>query len=248
LKTCKTNYNGIPSSRERNHNLWLPRDAPNRKSLKVSPNLTTSPTPLDGKTTICANLGVVFAQGGKKAVIVDGDLRRPMESKRFGLQNASGLSELFLHPLDSLNGSVQATGVPGLKVLTSGALPPNPAELMASRKMLEILEQLTVENDMVLVDTPPVLSVTDAAALAPGMDGVILVAKPGVTKLAAFKQTLEQLQGVGAKILGVVLNDVEPGSRKYGYYYHRYYSKYSYYYTADGTKKKKSRTDAVHPQ
>jgi Mrp family chromosome partitioning ATPase len=83
-------------------------------------------------------------------------------------------------------------------------------------------------------------AVIDAAALAPGMDGVVLVAKPGVTRLAAFKQSLEQLQGVGAKILGVVLNEVEPNSRKYGYYYHRYYSKYSYYYSVDGTKKKKS--------
>jgi Mrp family chromosome partitioning ATPase len=110
---------------------------------------------------------------------------------------------------------------------------------MASRKMIEILEKLSAENDLVLVDTPPVLSVTDAAALAPGMDGVILVAKPGATKLAAFRQTLEQLQGVGARVLGVVLNEVEPNSRKYGYYYHRYYSKYSYYYSADGTKKRK---------
>ena len=92
------------------------------------------------------------------------------------------------------------------------------------------------------------LSVTDAAALAPGMDGVILVAKPGVTSLAAFKQTLEQLQGVGAKILGVVLNDVEPKSSKYGYYYHRYYSKHSYYYSEDGKKKKKVSKELVKPK
>lgn len=202
--------------------------------------MVTSPTPMDGKTTVCANLGVAFAQGGKKVVIVDGDLRRPMESSRFGLENTGGLSELFLVPLDSLNGYAQVTGVPGLKLVTSGELPPNPAELMASRKMIEILQLLNAENDLVLVDTPPVLSVTDAAALAPGMDGVIIVAKPGVTKLAAFKQTLEQLYGVGAKILGVVLNDVEPKSRKYGNYYHRYYNKNSDYYGSDGTKKKKS--------
>ncbi len=172
--------------------------------------MVTSPTPLDGKTTVCANLGVVFAQGGKKTVVVDGDLRRPMAYKRFGLVNTSGLSELFLQPQVSVDGSIQATEIPGLKVLTSGALPPNPAELMASKKMLDILEQINLDNDLVLVDTPPVLSVTDAAALAPSMDGVILVAKPGVTKMTAFKQTLEQLHGVRAKILGVVLNEVEP--------------------------------------
>jgi non-specific protein-tyrosine kinase len=202
--------------------------------------IVTSATPTDGKTTVCANLGVVFAQGGKKAVVVDGDMRRPMVSKRFGLPERSGLSELFLTPLESLDGSVQATGVAGLNVVASGALPPNPAELMASKKMIEIMERLSVENDLVLVDTPPVLTVTDAAALAPGMDGVILVAKPGVTKMAAFKQALELLQGVGANVLGVVLNEVEPKSRRYGYYYHSYYSKDSYYYSADGTKKKKA--------
>jgi len=207
--------------------------------------MVTSPTPMDGKTTVCANLGVVFAQGGKKAVVVDGDMRWPTESNRFGLENTCGLSELFLSPLDSLNGSVQDTTIPNLKVVTSGVLPPNPAELMASKRMLKILARLNVENDLVLVDTPPVLSVTDAAALAPGLDGVILVAKPGVTRLAAFRQTVEQLQGVGAKILGVVLNSVEPNNRKYGYYYHRYYNKYSYYYSAEGTKKKKSQKKSV---
>ena len=140
--------------------------------------------------------------------------------------------------LEDLPQIIQSTDVLGLKVVTSGVLSPNPAELLCSNKMLQGIDRLAEEFNLAIIVTPPVLSVTDAAALAPGMDGVILVAKPGVTKLAAFKQTLEQLQGVGAKILGVVLNDVEPKSSKYGYYYHRYYSKVSYYYSADGTKKK----------
>jgi capsular exopolysaccharide synthesis family protein len=203
--------------------------------------MITSATPQDGKTTVTSNLGVVFAQGGKKAVVIDGDMRRPQEDNRFGLENKSGLSELFVTSVDKMNGSAQKTGVEGLMVITSGKIPPNPAELMASKKMLQIIERLNTEYDLVLVDTPPVLSVTDAAALAPGVDGVILVAKPGVTKLSAFKQTLEQLQAVGARILGVVLNEVEPKSRKYGYYYHRYYNKYSYYYTPDGQKIKKEK-------
>jgi Mrp family chromosome partitioning ATPase len=92
-----------------------------------------------------------------------------------------------------------------------------------------------------LVDTPPLLTVTDAAALATGMDGVILVVKPGVTKLTAIQQGLEQLRAVGARVLGVVLNEVNPGSRKYGYYYNRYYSNYSHYYKRDDSKPKRKK-------
>ena len=96
--------------------------------------------------------------------------------------------------------------------------------------MADFLNLLDDEYDIVLIDTPPVLSVTDAAALAPGMDGVLLVVRPGKTKLRDFQQTIEQLQAVGAHILGVVLNELRSSSRKYGYYYARYYSKYSHYY------------------
>jgi capsular exopolysaccharide synthesis family protein len=176
-------------------------------------------------------------------MLIDADMRRPQQHKRFTLPNRIGLSDAMVRPLDDLPQIIQSTDVPGLKVITSGALPPNPAELLGSNKMQQVIDRLAEEFDLVIVDTPPVMTVTDAATLAPGMDGVILVAKPGVTKLAAFKQTLKQLEGVGAKILGVVLNDVEPNSRKYGYYYHRYYSKDSYYYSADGTKKKKSHNE-----
>ena len=207
--------------------------------------LITSPTPQDGKTTVAANLAVVIAQGEKQVMVVDADLRRPQMHLRFGLPNRSGLSDLLVRPLDELDAAVQSTGVPGLKVVTSGPLPPNPAELLGSNKMAELLERLAGENDLVLVDTPPILSVTDAAALAPGVDGVILVAKPGATKVAALQQAVEQLQAVGARILGVVLNEVEPGSRRYGYYYRRYYSKYSYYYSASGEKVKKVKKDQV---
>jgi non-specific protein-tyrosine kinase len=212
-------------------------DAPLRRII------VTSPTPQDGKTTISVNLGIVFAQSEKKVVLIDADLRRPQQHKRFGLPNQIGLSDAMVRQLDDLPQIIQSTGVPGLMVITSGALPPNPAELLGSNKMLQVIDRLVEEFDLAIIDTPPVLTVTDAVALAPAMDGVILVAKPGVTRLAAFKQTLVQLQGVGARILGVVLNEVEPNSRKYGYYYHRYYSQYSYYYSADGTKKKKSHNE-----
>lgn len=206
--------------------------------------LVTSATPQDGKTTISGNLAIAFAQSDMQVVLIDADLRRPQQHHRFGLSNKVGLSDLMMRPLEDIPEVIQPTTVPGLKIIACGSIPPNPAELLGSKKMIQILDYLGEENDLVIVDTPPVMSVTDAAAIASGMDGVILVAKPGSTKLAAFQQSVEQLQAVGAHILGVALNEIEPRSRRYGYYYHRYYSKDSYYYTTDGVKKKKKMVKA----
>jgi capsular exopolysaccharide synthesis family protein len=206
-------------------------DAPLRRIL------ITSSTPQEGKTTISSNLAVVLAQAEKPVVLIDADLRRPQIHSKFGLPNRLGLTSLFLHSTESMNGLVQKIEGTRLGVVTSGGLPPNPAELLTSQKMTGILNQLNQDFELIVIDSPPVLTVTDAVALSPGMDGVILIAKPGVTKNSALKQTIEQLQAVGAHVLGVVLNEVNPGSRKYGYYYHRYYSKYSHYYEKDGEKK-----------
>ena len=209
--------------------------------------LVTSATPQDGKTTIASSLAVVFSQNDKNVVLVDADLRRPQVHHRFGLQNRRGLSDLFIRPLDSLSGVVNAVTLPKLAVITSGGLPPNPSELLTSKTMGQILDRLNTAFDLIVIDTPPLLTVTDAAALAPAMDGVVLVAKPGTTKMGAFRQALEQLQAVGARVLGVVLNDVNPKSRRYGYYYNRYYSKYSHYYDADShtyVKKKHDKASA----
>lgn len=204
--------------------------------------LVTSATPQDGKTTVSANLAVVLAQGEKKTVLLDADLRRPRVHKMFGVLNRLGLMNLFIRSSDAVLEVIHPMNVPGLSVITSGSLPPNPAELIASHKMTQILDWLTDTFDVVVIDTPPVLAVTDAVALSHSVDGVILVAKPGVTKLSAFRQTVERLQAVGAFLLGVVLNEVEPRSRKYGYYYDRYYSKYSHYYDQDGNKKNGSKS------
>ena len=213
--------------------------------------IVTSATPQEGKTTVAANLAVVLAQGEKKVILVDADLRRPQIHHKFGLTNVVGLSELFLmmRPLVSLpRGAIQPSDVPGLEVITSGKLPPNPAELLTSHKMTQFLDLLNQEYDLIVVDTPPVLTVTDAAALASRMDGVILVAKPGVTKLSAFKQAVEQLRAVGARILGVVVNEVNPTSRKYGYYYNRYDSNYSHYYEPSTRRRKTIRKAAPTSQ
>ena len=198
--------------------------------------LVTSPTPEDGKSTIATNLAVILAQGGRKTVILDADLRKPMIHKFMKLPNRKGVSDLFVVPQLGLDGNLQETSVAGLRALTSGSLPPNPAELLGSVKMIEIMNRVKEQVDIVVLDSPPLLAVTDAAVLAPRVDGVLLVIKPGVTKLAACRQAVEQLQQVGANILGVILNDVDMKRSRYRYanYYKGYYSYYHHYYSDDG--------------
>ena len=200
--------------------------------------MVTSPTPKDGKTTIATNLAVVLAQGEKKVALIDADLRRPTIHSKFGIHNRIGLTDLFVKSFKSFDSVIQFNSVSSLGLITSGPLPPNPAELLTSHMMTRILDQLNKSYDVVVIDTPPVLAVTDSSALAPSVDGVIMVVKPGTTKLTALHQALDQLHSVGARVLGVVLNNVSPSSRKYGYYYKEYSSRYSHYYEEKGGTKK----------
>lgn len=212
--------------------------------------LVTSPTPSDGKTTVTANLAIVTAQSGARVTLVDADLRRPKVHRILGTNNRLGLSSLFVRPLDYLNGSLQKTRQENLYVISSGQLPPNPSELLGSRKMRDILDRIKEQSDITFIDTPPTMSVTDAVVLAPVVDGVIIVVKPGTTKMAAFEQSVDQLRRVGANLLGVIINDLDFNRSRYGYYYKNYY--YSgYYYTqnTDGRRvKRKSRPASVEPK
>ena len=177
---------------------------------------------------------------------MEADLRRPVVHKNLGLSNRQGLTGLFVQSQIHLNGSLQETGIENLQALTSGSLPPNPAELLGSEKMNQILSKVGELVDTIILDTPPVLAVTDATVLASRVDGVLLVVKPGVTKLAAARQAVGQLQQVGARVLGVVLNDVELGRSRYGYYRNRGYYAYHDYYGEDGSRsnrKKKSKQE-----
>lgn len=201
--------------------------------------LVTSPSPKDGKSTISANLAVVFAQGGRSVILVDADLRRPAIHKRFKLSNRTGLSELFMGPVDEANLPLHETTVPGLRLLTTGGLPPNPAELVGSEKMQSILAALQRQADLLVIDTPPVMAVTDSAVLAARVDGVVLVIRPGETKLAASRQAVEQLRRSNAPLLGVVLNDVENRRNRYYYYYRGYYAYAHQYYYGDSGKRRR---------
>lgn len=197
--------------------------------------LVTSPTPGDGKTIVAANLAVVMAQSDRNVVLMDADLRRPKVHRFLDVENRAGVSGLFIRPRPAvegklhLNGSLQSTPVPNLQVMTSGSLPPNPAELLGSEKMNAILEGVLERADVVVMDSPPLLAVTDAAVLATRVDGVLLVVKPGMTKMDACRQAVEQLRRVGANLLGIVLNDVELKNSRINYYYYKgYYTSYAY--------------------
>lgn len=204
--------------------------------------LVTSPSPEDGKTTVVGNLACVFAQGGRKVVVIDADLRRPRVHKVFQLQNRLGLTDQFIHPQEYLDGAVQPTEVKNLFALTSGSLPPNPSELLGSQKMIDIIHTLEGQFDLVIMDAPPSLVVTDANVLANRADGVLLVIHPHITKRAAIKHTIEQLAQVNAKIIGVVLNGVDVKKSRYNYYrgyYHKYGRGYASYWDSDSSKTKK---------
>jgi len=159
---------------------------------------------------------VVMAQGGKRVIVVDCDLRRPTLNKLFGLPGDPGLTTAILegagHP------PLQDTAVSGLRLLASGPLPPNPSELLGSRQFEELLAHLTNEADIVLLDAPPIVAVSDAAVLASKVDGVILVVNAGKTKRDLARRAKSLLEKVNARILGVVLNNAPLDRGLYRYY------------------------------
>ena len=202
--------------------------------------MVTSAEAGEGKTTTLSNLAVAMAQNGKQVIVADCDLRHPHTHINFRLNNRKGMSNLFGQSTYVLDGTCQPSEVENLSVVTTGVLPPNPAELLGSRKMQSILAAMTENADIVLIDTPPALAVTDAAVLAPTLDGVLLVVRPGKTRARALEQTVEQMRQVGAKVIGVVLNDVMTGRTSYGYRY-KYYRNYAAYQEYYGHKKKKKK-------
>jgi capsular exopolysaccharide synthesis family protein len=190
--------------------------------------VVTSAGPEEGKTTSAANFGVVSAQVGSRVCVVDSDLRRPTLHRLFKLSNTRGLTTALLENL-SFAEVAQPTAVPNLSILPSGPLPPNPAELVGSHRMRECLRAATESFDLVLCDSPPLMAVGDAAALAAQCDGVIFVIRVGKTPNDVLRRVVDQIESVKGRILGVVLNRADP--RRDGYYY--YYQAYQRYYGAD---------------
>lgn len=203
------------------------------KTLKTI--VFTSAIPNEGKSTTVANLAITIGQDigqdDKKILLIDCDMRKPVIHRRFSLLNR-GLSNCFAEDLP-LKEVIQADVFPNLDIVTSGPIPPNPAELLGSKKMKALLQEAAEMYDYVFLDMPPVLAVTDAVLMSSQTDGTILVLGSGDISPDEGKQAKELLEKVHANILGVILNKV-PQHHKSGYYYY-------YYYDENHNKKRKRR-------
>ncbi|MDC1541880.1 CpsD/CapB family tyrosine-protein kinase [Candidatus Pseudothioglobus singularis] len=180
--------------------------------------IVTSSGPSEGKSTTTANLAIVYAQQGKKVLLIDADLRKPTIHYTFRLDNLRGLSNVLVGE-HSLKEVTHESDVTNLDVISCGPIPPNPSELLGSRKMVQFLEEAKQAYDIVIFDTPPVLAVTDAQILANIVDGSILVIKSGSTEIEAAVKAKEALEPAKAKLLGTVLNGREKTASNYYYYY-----------------------------
>jgi len=180
--------------------------------------MVTSAGPSEGKSVTLSNLAVACSEFGKKVLVVDADLRRPMQHRIFDSPNATGLSDAILNAGTSAMEYVQQTQLSNVYLLAAGQLPPNPAELLASERMGRILEELRQHMDVVLLDTPPALVVADAALLGSQVDGTLLVTDRGQTRRNMAKQAVKELRRVGANPVGVILNRATSGRTGYSYY------------------------------
>lgn len=198
---------------------------------KINTIMVTSSEPDEGKTTIVTNLAVTMAQAGSKTIILDCDMRNPKVHRAFKISNSLGLSDLLIG-VSSVEEAVQKTEIEELYILTAGTRPPNPSELLSSNKMQELLENIKKNFDYVIIDTPPVLIVTDAQIVSKYADGSVIVAAAGETTRESIVRSKELLNKVNAKILGTVLNKANQSKRSY---YEKGISKYY------GSTRKKSR-------
>jgi capsular exopolysaccharide synthesis family protein len=185
--------------------------------------VVTSSRPSEGKSVTVANLGIALAQTGKRVILVDADLRRPTLHKYFEQSNMRGVTTALLrHSEDPVSDHLLPSGVHNLRLMPSGPMPPNPAELLGSQRMATLIEELSRQADVVLFDSPPLLAVVDGALLSHVCDATLLVALAGVTRADALRSSKDHLLQSGARLLGTVLNQVSASHG--GYYYQAYYS------------------------
>lgn len=207
--------------------------------------LFTSSSPQEGKSTVVANLAITMAQDGKKVLLIDGDMRKPMVAHIFGIEQTSGLADIILGNYSwrdvvrtvsdvmmgkmSVDDVMMTPGMDNLNIITSGSIPPNPSELVSADTINQIINEAKSEYDLILWDAPPILSATDAAILSSKMDGVVMVYRVGRIARNTLKRAKTQLDNVHAHVIGVVLNglkaEISPDFTKHDYY--RYYDYYS---------------------
>jgi non-specific protein-tyrosine kinase len=197
--------------------------------------VVASPRPGEGKSTTAANLAIVMAQAGHKTLLVDADLRRPVQHKIFGVgektSQLKGLTTALLNPEQPIERYLEPTSTENLMLLSSGPVPPNPSELLGSSRLQDLIRNLQKLADYVIIDTPPILTVTDSTLLASFVGGVLLVVRANSTELHSIEGALGQLKSVNAKVLGCILNDIK--ARRGGYYYYYNYYDNNYYYNED---------------
>nr|HID12946.1 polysaccharide biosynthesis tyrosine autokinase [Anaerolineae bacterium] len=169
--------------------------------------VVTSPAPGEGKSTLLANLAVTMAQGERRTILVDADLRRPGLHEIFGITNDRGLTTMIVEEAAMDDPPLISVGVDNLWLVPSGPLPPNPADILGSHKMEEVIAALKARADVVLFDAPPVIAVTDAAVLGTKVDGVLLVVCAGRTRREHAQRARELLERVRVRIVGAVLNN-----------------------------------------
>jgi succinoglycan biosynthesis transport protein ExoP len=211
--------------------------------------MVTSALPQEGKTTTSINCAVVLAQKGVRVLLIDADLRRPSIHKTLGMGPHSGLSNVLTGSATLEQAITRTAVLPNLFVMTAGTPPPNPAELLASANMRDVLAQLREEYDHIVIDTPPSLSVTDAVVLSPRADAVVLVIRSGQTSKQALRRSRDLLTQVNAKVVGVLLNAVDLRSPDY-YYYYEYQGKYAGYYreeTSSGHDEENDEEEEISP-
>lgn len=187
------------------------------KELKTM--VVTSAGPASGKSIVSANLAATFASEDKKVLLVDADLRKPTVHKTFKVRNTDGLTTLLTDRDKRLSDVIFRTHSEGLYVLTSGPIPPNPAELLSSERMNEINEEILNFFDLIIYDMPPLLAVTDAQVMASKVDGTVFVVPKGQVDKDQVKKSAKLLENVNANVLGAVLNRVDKSEDNYYYYY-----------------------------
>ena len=188
----------------------------------------TSASPREGKTTVTLSLAISLAQSGKRVLLVDTDLRKPRIHKALDRTNSKGVTTVLVGAHASKD-AVQSTEVPGLDLLASGPIPPNPSELLHTPQFRDLVAEMLARYDMVLFDSPPLAAVTDAAIIAPQVDGVVMIIHGQKTTRDAARSALRQLRDVSANVTGGVLNDVDLSARHYGYGSYYYYHHDGYY-------------------
>lgn len=186
----------------------------------------TSPARDEGKTTTAINTGISFTKSDAKVVVIDADMRKPRLHRLFNLDNSTGLSTYLSGNMEFSENLIRTTEIPLLNIITSGPASPNPAELLSSSRFSELIQNLCQNYDFILIDTPPVLGISDSLIVSQHTDGVIMVIRSGDTPKEAALEARRMLEGVNAKILGVVLNSINQGIMRYSYYYNYY----RYYY------------------